>query len=384
MLTEMQALSSRIAFLNELATAINRNLDQKEILKVVQRQAKWVVDFDHLSVCLCEEKAWECVTLFGPSAAFDPVAHTEAGPLAQLLQTQHAQFLRTGHEASFLAGYASQLLLPLKHHDTIIGTLNIAARAPRAYTPEDVRIAHLLATQVAAALGNAHAFARLNRLKDQYERAQARGEQLLLNVLPPHIAEELQQTGRVQPVHHPEATVLFTDFAGFTRVAADMTPRALVHELHTCFSAFDAIIEAHGLEKLKTIGDSYMAVAGVPLPVKDHAVHAVRAALEIRAFMQARRTGKLAAGAPYWNTRIGIHSGPLVAGVIGQSKFAYDIWGDTVNLASRMESLGVPGEVNISPTTEQLIRDTFVCTPHEKIVVQGKGLLDMYLVKGFR
>lgn len=179
------------------------------------------------------------------------------------------------------------------------------------------------------------------------ENEREKSDKLLRNTLPDTIADELKNNGHVAPQLYTDATVLFTDFVGFTQIAEKMSPEELIRELDNCFSYFDQVAKRYKLEKLKTIGDSYMCAGGIPAANKTHALDCVLAALEIRAFMQQMKEIKAAQGLPYWELRIGIHSGPLVAGVIGESKFAYDVWGDTVNTASRMEAAGTAAEINI-------------------------------------
>lgn len=163
-----------------------------------------------------------------------------------------------------------------------------------------------------------------------------------------------------------------------------MPPQELVDELDYCFSYFDQVIETYNLEKLKTIGDSYMCVGGIPTSNSTHAIDAVLAALQIQAFMRWRKLEKIQTNRPYWEIRIGIHTGPLVAGVIGQKKFAYDVWGDTVNTASRMESCSVPGQINISKSTFESIKYFFECEYRGKVTAKNKGNIDMYIVAGLK
>jgi adenylate cyclase len=210
-----------------------------------------------------------------------------------------------------------------------------------------------------------------------------KSDRLLLNILPEGVAEQLKRTDRVEPLQY-DASVLFTDFVGFTHISEGMTPHQLIAELDACFRRFDQIARKHRLEKIKTIGDSYMAVAGLPVPSGTHAVDCVRAALEIRNAMAEIAKQKAREGKPCWQVRIGVHSGPLIAGVIGREKFAYDVWGDTVNLASRMESSGAPGCINISAETYERVKDFFDCEYRGKIVAKNKGELDMYFVLGLR
>jgi class 3 adenylate cyclase len=185
-------------------------------------------------------------------------------------------------------------------------------------------------------------------------------------------------------VYYDSVTVLFTDFTGFTRVASHMSPAALLRELDFHFSAFDEIVERHGLEKLKTIGDAYMCAGGIPAVNATHPVDAVRAAWEIAAFVAGVRDEKLARGETPWELRIGVHTGPLMAGVIGHKKFAYDIWGDTVNVASRLETAGAPGRINISRATFLAVRDRFECEHRGRLAAKNRGEVDMYFVVGPR
>ncbi|HSE22707.1 MAG TPA: adenylate/guanylate cyclase domain-containing protein, partial [Pyrinomonadaceae bacterium] len=217
-------------------------------------------------------------------------------------------------------------------------------------------------------------------LTKNLNQERAKSDSLLLNILPARVAEELKMRDSVSPRHYESASVLFTDFVGFTQIAERMTPDELVAELDACFSRFDAIARKHKLEKIKTIGDSYMAVGGVPAANRTHAVDSVLAALEIQRFMMELTAKKTALNQPCWQLRIGVHTGPLVAGVIGREKFAYDVWGDTVNTASRLESSGVAGRINISAATYEEVKDFFVCEPRGKVLAKNKGEIDMYFV----
>ena len=202
-----------------------------------------------------------------------------------------------------------------------------------------------------------------------------RSDDLLLNILPAEIAEELKEKGKTEARHFDQVSILFTDFVNFTETAERLSPTELVAELHTCFSAFDRIMKRHGLEKIKTIGDAYMAAAGLPVPDAAHAQKCVRAALDVRDFIEERHRQ----GGPF-EIRIGINSGPVVAGIVGIDKFAYDIWGDTVNTAARMEQHGKAGQVNISQSTYALIRSDFECLERGKITAKHKGEIEMYFV----
>ncbi|MEM7181747.1 MAG: adenylate/guanylate cyclase domain-containing protein [Spirochaetota bacterium] len=227
--------------------------------------------------------------------------------------------------------------------------------------------------------------AEIHRLKYvELDKERKKSEQLLRNILPDKVASELKENGKAVPVLYKSATVLFTDFVGFTQIAENMTPVALVNELDFCFSYFDSIINKNKLEKLKTIGDAYMSVGGIPETNTSHAVDTVLAALAIRQFMAQLKQEREEQGMSYWELRIGIHTGPLVAGVVGNRKFAYDVWGDTVNLASRMESSGEKGKINISESTYAQVKDFFVCKPRGMIQAKNKGKVKMYFVEGIR
>jgi ligand-binding sensor domain-containing protein/class 3 adenylate cyclase len=215
----------------------------------------------------------------------------------------------------------------------------------------------------------------------EIEGQKVRIEDLLLNILPKEISEELKDKGKATARRHDAVTVMFTDMKGFTKAAEKMTPEELVSELDECFIKFDEIIGRYGIEKIKTIGDSYMCASGVPSSVPNHATRSVMAALEVREMMDSWRKEHEANGKEPWILRIGLHSGPVVAGVVGKRKFAYDIWGDAVNTASRMESSGEPGEVNVSGATHALIKDHFVCEHRGQVEAKNKGKIDMYFVK---
>ncbi len=215
----------------------------------------------------------------------------------------------------------------------------------------------------------------------EIEYQKGRIEDLLLNILPKEVSEELKDKGRATARRHEAVTVLFTDMKGFTKAAENMSPEELVSELDECFIRFDEITVRYGIEKIKTIGDSYMCAAGVPVADPHHAVKCVLAALEVRDLMEDARRQREARGKAPWALRIGVHSGPVVAGVVGRRKFAYDIWGDTVNTASRLESSGEPGEVNISGTTHALVKGRFECAYRGRVAAKNKGEIDMYFVR---
>ena len=208
-----------------------------------------------------------------------------------------------------------------------------------------------------------------------------KSDNLLLNILPAEIADELKQKGRTTAKTYSMVTVMFTDIKDFTRMSEKESAELLVAEIDYCFSGFDHIIHKYGIEKIKTVGDAYISAGGLPVLTYSHAEDTINAAMEIRDFMLARKIEKENLGENPFELRIGIHTGPVVAGIVGVKKFAYDIWGDTVNIAARMESSGEAGKVNISGTTYELVKDIFNCSYRGKIQAKNKGEFDMYFVE---
>lgn len=220
-------------------------------------------------------------------------------------------------------------------------------------------------------------FTQRNKIKVSKKRS----DELLLNILPEEVAEELKVKGSADAKLFEEVTVMFTDFKGFTQISEKLSPTELVAEIHTCFKSFDDIISKYNIEKIKTIGDSYMCAGGLPLPNKTNAIDVVNAAIEIQNFVEEYSLQSKSNGKEIFEIRIGVHTGPVVAGIVGVKKFAYDIWGDTVNIASRMESSGEAGKVNISGSTYALVKDKFYCTYRGKIQAKNKGEIEMYFVE---
>lgn len=218
---------------------------------------------------------------------------------------------------------------------------------------------------------------RVNKLLDK-QKDEIEG--LLLNILPGEVAQELRQKGQATPRNYERVSILFSDFNGFTTIADKMEPSLLVEDLSECFVAFDNIIEKYNLEKIKTIGDAYMCAGGIPTPDDNHPYRIVRAALEMQTFMLTYNQQRLAKGLMPWHMRIGINVGAVVAGVVGRKKYAYDIWGSSVNVASRMESNGASGRVNISAATYAIVKDQFACSYRGKISAKNVGEIDMYFV----
>lgn len=221
----------------------------------------------------------------------------------------------------------------------------------------------------------------IEKQKELIASAKSQSDALLLNILPDEIADELKRFGRAYARRHEQVSVLFADIKGFTAIAETLSPEKLVTQLDEVFRAFDNIVEKYGMEKIKTIGDAYMCASGLPNDDPDNAIKAVKTARDMQEFIKGFGWASKIQNLPVFEMRIGIHTGPVVAGVVGSRKFAYDIWGDTVNLASQMEQQSEPGKINISGSTYALINGEFVCTYRGKMEAKSKGLVDMYFVE---
>ncbi|MDX2133570.1 MAG: adenylate/guanylate cyclase domain-containing protein [Saprospiraceae bacterium] len=224
---------------------------------------------------------------------------------------------------------------------------------------------------------------QLMRSKAQIEAEQERSNKLLLNILPAAIAEELKVKSKVAARKYDQASVMFVDFTGFTNLSERLTPEQLVQELDHCFSNFDRIIGKYRIEKIKTIGDAYLCASGLS-DHNDNPADIIRAGLEMQDFLLELKAIRQSQGLPFFEARIGIHTGPVVAGVVGQTKFAYDIWGDTVNLAARMEQSCDPGRVNVSDDAYRLAQYAFEWQHRGKVAAKNKGMLDMYYAVGLK
>lgn len=291
----------------------------------------------------------------------DHVAYRDS--IRNLEAVQEMADLRTDYEVS--------------QKQTEVDLLNEQKRNQRIITIGTV-IGLILVGLIAAGLYRRNRF--IKRTNEIIATERDRSDNLLLNILPEKTAAELKEYGKVKADSFDSVSVLFTDFKGFTSISEKLSPELLVQSVDHYFSKFDEIMEKHGLEKIKTIGDAYMCAGGLPFPSEDHAERMILAAREIVDFVKESKENGELSQAPF-DIRVGINTGPVVAGVVGTKKFSYDIWGDTVNVASRMESNSEPGKINISENTYKLVKDKFNCTFRGEIDVKNRGSLKMYFVE---
>jgi len=218
------------------------------------------------------------------------------------------------------------------------------------------------------------------QINKQLNEEKAHSEELLLNILPANIAEEIKANGKVNTREYENSTVLFSDFLGFSQIAKKVSAAELVDDLNTCFTAFDKMAEKYGVEKIKTIGDAYMCIGGIPEPHENSALNVVKMGIEMQSFLEQWNQEREIEGKPALHARIGIHTGKVAAGVVGFNKFCYDVWGDTVNVASRMESNGIVNKVNLSETTARLLQDQYQFHSRGEIEIKNMGAVRMYYI----
>ena len=262
-----------------------------------------------------------------------------------------------------------------------LGTLCVLDYQPRSIEARQLKALSCLARQAVAQLELRRKIAELREIHLTLSAQKLQAETLLHNILPQSIAEELKTSGSVQPRYYASVTILFTDFQGFTRMTERIEPRALIEQLHEHFSIFDDIVTRYRLEKVKTIGDAYMCVAGLPRQTSSHASDACNAALDIRDYIARTNIDRTKLGLPCWNIRIGIHTGGVIAGVVGKKKFTYDVWGDAVNTAALMEEHAEPGQILLSDSTFGRLHDEFDTVFRDQINTAKKRHIPCYILR---
>jgi class 3 adenylate cyclase/ligand-binding sensor domain-containing protein len=389
---ELQASYNNVTLLSRIGQELTASLDQEDIFSTLYRYINQLMIADVFGVFIYrpEENILAFTYLLENNERLesfaikvDEVEHLSVWCLKnkkEILMEDYAQeYSLYISKISILSGKqpGSVIYVPLLLEDKILGVITVQSYRKKVYSNYHLDILRTLAAYTAIALDNANAY-------NAVEKQKAISDNLLLNILPADTAEELKTTGKATPHTYELVSVLFTDFKGFTKIAEKLSAEEIVLELDRCFQYFDEVMERHKMEKIKTLGDGYMSAGGIPKPNTTNAIDAVLSGLALQNFMQKINNEKKAKNQPYWELRLGIHTGPLVAGVVGKKKFAYDIWGDTVNTASRMESSGEAGKVNISHYTYELVKDFFDCTYRGYIEAKNKGKIEMYFVEGIK
>ncbi len=401
----LQERTDRLARLMQVARSMMAEMhDHEALLRRIIESVKNVMQSDLASLFLVDRRSGELVsriTLDG-SAIRLPAGQGIVGHVASTGEIvnipdayEDPRFDRSNDEKS---GYRTRsiLCMPLRGHEgDIIGAIEVLNKVNGTYNEEDEELLSAFASLAGICLENASAYDQIEQERLQLEvkvqertkdlsEEKKKSDELLLNILPEETAVELKRNGSYAPRRYELVTVMFTDFVGFTNIADHLDADTLVGELDKCFFYFDETVARNKLEKIKTLGDGYMCAGGLPKANRTNPVDTILVALEIQAFMNQMRDIKRDLGEEFWELRVGIHTGPVVAGVAGKHKFAYDIWGDTVNLAARMESSGTTGRVNISATTHDFVKDFFVTEHRGRFPVKYKGEIDMYYVNRIR
>lgn len=396
---------SKLSLLMDISRSIMAEIDLDSLLQLIMEKVTIVMNADRSSLFLVDsenQQLWTRVAQGAPEIRV-PLGHGIAGHVGLTGETANITDAykdeRFSRDFDLKTGYrtTSILCMAIKNQRRkIIGTIQVLNKKDNTpFTSEDEELLSAFCSLSGISLENARAYEELQKERDSLEvkvrdrtkdleAEKKKADDLLKNILPNAVAEELKLRGEATPGQFEAVTVMFTDFKGFTQIAEKISAAALVADLDNCFFYFDEVMDRYGVEKIKTIGDAYMCAGGLPIANRTHAVDVILAALEIKSFMAQIKEIKQSMNEPYWELRIGVHTGPVVAGVVGKRKFAYDIWGDAVNTASRMESSGVVGAINISGDTYHLIKDFFDCEYRGKVDAKNKGQIDMYFVNRIR
>jgi class 3 adenylate cyclase/putative methionine-R-sulfoxide reductase with GAF domain len=382
-----------INFIHNFSEELAKLLDQASVAKATTDQACRIVDASFATLLMKNETTGMFEPMVGSNAGtnFVSVVTPGVGLIGAIVARGNAEIVNDVRADTRCSdcdpAVHSMICVPLKMKEQILGVLVVGSVQPATYAAGDLKMMSTLAIQAATALENALLYERtldavktevLEKMLVEVEGEKRKAEATLRNILPESVASELQTNGFVQPMYFEDVTVVFTDFVGFSKSTMSMAAEEVVQELNRYFTAFDRIIERYKLEKLKTIGDSYMFASGLPTRHPSHPIDAVLAALEIVQTVKQLCNECKAIG---WNIRVGLHTGPVVAGVVGIHKFAFDVWGETVNIASRMESCGEANRVNISERTFVRVKDFFVLEPRGRVRTKEGQELEMYFVE---
>ena len=366
---------------HRMVRAINSEINFLDVMRAILHQLEAIPGIERAGALIFDEKVKGYRFLIATGKNIESlrdirwtVHEAEQTLLAGAEEVDTDIFLNSGAPSTGLpafSGVKSRLTLRVRIRNRVGGYLVLENMSKQqAFGLQDAKLLFLLKEHIISAFIKAKILELVKQERD-------RSDELLTNILPAEIIQEWKNNGIIKPRRFEETSILFTDFKGFTNTVATMPAWKLVAELNEIFNFFDDLIEQKGLEKLKTIGDSYMIAGGLPRETTDHTIRCIEAAQKMLAYIRERNL----TSSIKWEMRVGIHTGPVVAGVVGKKKFTYDVWGDTVNIASRMESSGIPGKINISAYTRDLVKDVYECEYRGKIEVKGKGKVDMYLVK---
>jgi class 3 adenylate cyclase len=404
--TKLELSYNNLKSLSQLGQTLTSSLDTKEIILTINKHIQDIMESDIITIGMYEEDKGLIKYKFLvknhkyiPSMASENLNEDNFSArciksnneiIIKDLDNEYPEFVSHIHD---LWDEITQSLvyLPLQVENRLIGIFSIQSYNKDAYNSNQLSVLRTLASYIAIAIDNANAYKLLSKknkqlnehlekirtLNNQLEEEMNKSEKLLLNILPKSIAERLKKGENIISDYFPEASVLFADIAGFTKMSSKMSSQEkLVDILNEIFSSFDRVASKHGLEKIKTIGDCYMLAGGIPVPSEDHLERTTEASLEmIDTFKQLQEKLNIEVA-----IRIGINAGPIVAGVIGKNKFVYDLWGDTVNIASRMESNGFIGKINCSEYVYEKLKDKYSFEDRGEFEVKGKGIMRMYFL----
>ena len=375
---------SEISAITEIGKEITSSLNIEEIVQVVYRNLSSTFEIDELELYRVFSDTEEIYSV-SSNKRFDKISEIKKECILQWSLKNKKDIFLINASSDFeqyffnpVSTYKNNLpnsiiCVPLLINNKPVGAIAIYHQNSNAFADYHLNVMKMLASYLSVAIDNSNVYELLNENKRIIEIEKEKSESLLLNILPEEVAIELKENGFAVAKQYDEVTVIFTDFVGFTKISEHLSAKELVGAINEYFTEFDRIIVKHGLEKIKTIGDAYMAVCGLPAGNNDHALKVVQAAIEILEFVvEKKRNGGL------FDIRIGLNSGGVIAGIIGVKKYAYDIWGDTVNVAARMESNGEMGKINLSGSTYELIKDNYNCEYRGKINAKNKGDIDMY------
>ena len=389
---ELQQAQDLLTATDRVVHALGRSTsDFSDVFGTVVDGARRLCRADGVQLFLVDAGRFRLVSHAGVSEEYvalleaRPVTRGRGSLVGRVAATRHTEQIKdvladphyAQREAQALGGFRTIIGAPMLVAGVVVGVLSVWRTSVEPFSQHEANLLTSFAAQAAVAVQTAELVRALEARSAELAVAHERSERLLTNVLPVLIADRLKDREEVIADRFDTASVLFADIVGFTGLSARLAPEQVVRLLDGVFTRLDVLVDEFGLEKIKTIGDAYMVASGIPLPREDHAQVLARFALAARDELAEH---SLTADVPV-ELRIGINSGPVVAGVIGRRRFLYDLWGDTVNTASRMESHGLPGQIQITTSTRDLLGDDFTCTERGVIDVKGKGPTRTWLLE---